>query len=302
MAKTAANDDATSAQATAGPPFEIDRPRRHSMPFVFASPHSGRDYPAEFVAASRLDSLSLRKSEDSFVDELFAAAPTNGAPLLKANFPRAYVDPNREAWELDPRMFTGKLPRYVNSTSARVYAGLGTIAKVVSNGEEIYAEPITFAAAKRRIEATYMPYHEALRRLLEETRNKFGRCFLIDCHSMPSVGGPLDNDRGIGRVDFILGNNHGATCGAELTDLIDTTLTDAGYVVRRNNPYSGGYTTRHYGKPRTGIEALQIEINRQLYMDEARVEKAPGFAALKQCLDYLIKTLSEADFMPKAAE
>ncbi len=293
------NDLDTGPQPAA---FEIDRPNIQSIPYVFASPHSGRNYPEHFIAASRLNALEIRKSEDSFVDELFADAPGYGAPLIKALFPRAYVDPNREAWELDPRMFEDKLPRYVNTSSARVYAGLGTVARVVSNGEEIYDGKITFAEAKQRIEAAYIPYHQALAGLIQVTKDRFGHCILIDCHSMPSVGGPMDRDHGAHRVDFVLGNNHGDTCAPELMKLADTTLSAAGYVVRQNNPYSGGFTTRHYGKPRNQVQALQIEINRHLYMDEARVERWPGFAALKKNLSHLIAVLAAAEPARLAAE
>ena len=294
-----ANDLDTGPQPAA---FEIYRPDFQSIPYVFASPHSGRNYPEHFIAASRLNALEIRKSEDSFVDELFADAPGYGAPLIKALFPRAYVDPNREAWELDPRMFEDKLPRYVNTSSARVYAGLGTVARVVSNGQEIYDGKITFAEAKQRIEAAYIPYHRALAGLIQETKNRFGHCILIDCHSMPSVGGPMDRDHGAQRVDFVLGNDHGDTCAPQFMKLVDTTLSAAGYVVRQNNPYSGGYTTRHYGKPRKQVQALQIEINRHLYMDEARGERGPGFAALKENLNHLIEVLAAAERTQLAAE
>ena len=291
-----------SSTTESAPHWEALLPERQSAPVVFASPHSGKDYPPDFVASSPLDLLALRRSEDSFVDELFAAVPNHGMPLLKALFPRAYVDPNREAWELDPRMFEDKLPRYVNTSSARVYAGLGTVARVVSNGQEIYDGKITFAEAKQRIEAAYIPYHRALAGLIQETKNRFGHCILIDCHSMPSVGGPMDRDHGAQRVDFVLGNDHGDTCAPQLMKLADTTLSAAGYVVRQNNPYSGGYTTRHYGKPRNQVQALQIEINRHLYMDEARVERGPGFAALKENLNHLIEVLAAAERTQLAAE
>ena len=208
------------------PAFLIEWPERQTIPFVFASPHSGRTYPDEFVTASRLDQLTLRKSEDSFIDELFGAVSVNGAPLLKATFPRAYVDPNREAWELDPRMFEDRLPAFVNTKSARVFAGLGTVARVVSNGEEIYSRKLAFAEVKTRIETLYEPYHAALRGLIDGTRAAFGHCILVDCHSMPSVGGPMDNDPGTQRVDFVLGNNHGATCHPRLIQYVEAVLAE----------------------------------------------------------------------------
>lgn len=275
------------------PPIEIMWPEKRTMPFVFASPHSGSHYPADFVAASRLDPISLRRSEDSFVDDLFATAPDHGAPLLKAHFPRAYVDPNREAYELDPAMFEETLPDYVNTKSVRVSAGLGTIARVVTNGEEIYDGKLKFADAIQRVESTYTPYHSALKQLIAATKSTFGVCFLVDCHSMPSIGGPMDDDHGKGRVDIVLGNNHGNACAAELMAFADDCLTGLGLAVRRNNPYSGGFTTRHYGQPKAGVHALQIEINRSLYMNEDAIERNGGFAELKECLNTLVTKFAD---------
>ncbi len=275
--------------------IEIVGPDIQSIPFVFASPHSGRNYPTNFIAASRLDPVKLRRSEDSFIDEIFAAAPEHGAPLLKACFPRAYVDPNREAYELDPSMFEDDLPDYVNTKSARVFAGLGTVARVVTNGENIYHRKLKFAEAEARIENLYQPYHAALRRLIAETKEKFGKCLLIDCHSMPSIGGPMDDDSGNQRVDIVLGNNHGATCDAELMNFVDRTLSNSGLVVRRNSPYSGGFTTRFYGQPKKRVHGLQIEINRALYMNEETIERGPGFGGLVATMTNLVAALAEFD-------
>src|SRR5690242_233944 len=151
-------------------PFKVLHPAAQTVPLVFASPHSGRDYPPEFLADARLDPLSLRRSEDSFVDELFAAAPEFGAPLLAATFPRAFCDPNREPWELDPAMFEGELPGWVNSSSSRVSAGLGTIARIVASGETIYRRKLSFAEAERRVQRYWQPYHDCLRELIGATR------------------------------------------------------------------------------------------------------------------------------------
>src|ERR1700748_365181 len=166
--------------------LDVHEPAARRLPLSLASPPSGSEYPADFVAASRLDPLALRQSEDSFVDELFAAAPQLGAPLLSARFPRAYLDANREAYELDPGMFSDALPSYVNAGSPRVRIGLGTIARIVANGENIYADKLLFADAERRIECLYHPYHQMLRRLVQETSAIFGGYLLVDCHSMPS--------------------------------------------------------------------------------------------------------------------
>ncbi len=283
-------------------PFVIERPKHQTIPFVFASGHSGSVYPVDFIAASRLDPLTLRKSEDAFVDELFGAATANGAPLLRATFPRAWVDPNREAWELDPRMFEDRLPSFVNTKSARVFAGLGTVARVVANGEEIYNRKLTFDEVAKRIEWAYEPYHAALRGLIDETCKSFGHCIVVDCHSMPSVGGPMDNDPGNARVDMVLGNNHGATCQARLMQFVDAVLSEAGYTVRINNPYSGGFTTRHYGQPRRGIQTLQIEVNRALYMDEQAIARSSGFAQLQADLTRLVEALSNYEPASIAAD
>lgn len=284
----------TAVRATHAP-IEILTPAEQSAPMVFSSPHSGRDYPAGFLAQSPLDAVTLRRSEDSFVDEIFSAAPRLGAPLLKALFPRAFCDPNREAFELDPSMFGERLPDFVNTRSPRVAAGLGTIARVVASGADIYGRKLRFEEAHARIETTYRPYHAALSELIAKTRLHFGTCVLIECHSMPSIGGPMEDDAGKRRrVDIILGDGHGTTCAPGLTALAERLLTDQGYRVTRNAPYSGGFITRHYGRPRTGVHALQIEINRALYMDECRIERAPSMAMLTESVTAMIGGLCDA--------
>ncbi|MBT4934126.1 MAG: N-formylglutamate amidohydrolase [Rhodospirillaceae bacterium] len=284
-----------SPNNTPSSPLDILRPGKWSAPLVFASPHSGQDYSQAFIDASRLDPLALRRSEDAFVDEIFAAATAYGAPPLRARFPRVYVDPNREPFELDPAMFKDALPAHVNTTSSRVAAGLGTMARVVTSGEEVYNDKLHFDDAKSAIEATYIPYHEALKGLLEEARQQFGGCLLVDCHSMPSVGGPMDRDPGFRRVDFILGDRYGASCAPELTDLVEQTLQSMNYVVTRNNPYAGGFTTEHYGKPEAGCHTLQIEINRALYMNEMKISRSDGFEKLTEDINRLMEVLATID-------
>src|SRR5579862_2119935 len=208
--------DGSAIIATSGlAPLDVRRPYSRVLPLVVASPHSGSDYPAEFVAASRLDPLTLRRSEDSFVDEIFAAAPRLGAPLLAARFPRAYLDVNREAWELDPTMFADALPGFVNGRSPRVRMGLGTIARIVASGEEIYARKLRFAEARQRVELLYQPYHQALRQLVDETAATFGGCLLLDCHSMPSAAGAGGGQDGI---DIVLGDCYGASCAPHIVE------------------------------------------------------------------------------------
>jgi N-formylglutamate amidohydrolase len=286
---------ATARETDEPPVIDIVRPPRQTAPVVFSSPHSGRDYPANFVATSRLDPVTLRRSEDSFVDELFGAAPSHGAPLLRALFPRAYVDPNREAFELDPAMFEDALPDYVNTRSARIAAGLGTVARVVASGEEIYGQLLTFADAAARIERYYRPYHAALRRLVEDTRDMFGACLLVDCHSMPSIGGPMDRDSGRHRVDFVLGDNHGRSCAPQIVDMLSAELRKLGYNVARNDPYSGGFTTREYGRPGARVHALQIEINRAIYMDETAMERGARMPGLIADIERLVALLAAID-------
>lgn len=272
--------------------FEVATPLQPTIPLVLASPHSGTDYLPEFLAAARLDSHALRKSEDSFVDEIFGDSVHCGAPLIKALFPRAYVDANREAFELDPAMFIDPLPPYVNSRSPRVVAGLGTIARVVASGEDIYRGKLRFADALKRIDCYYHPYHQALRRLVDRTYRQFGICLLIDCHSMPSNRGLFDYDIGrYGRADFVLGDCYGTACAGPITDTAEDMLQRCGYSVMRNTPYAGGFTTRHYGQPRSGIHALQIEINRDLYMNEATLVRKPFLATLRDQMTSLIATL-----------
>ena len=274
--------------ATLPPPFVLTRPEPQRVPLVVASPHSGRDYAQAFLAATRLAPLDLRRSEDSFVEELFESATAHGAPLLCAQFPRAYCDPNREPWELDPAMFADALPEWVNTTSPRVGAGLGTIARIVTSGEAIYRGKLRFAEAEERVRACWQPYHDALAGLIAQTRQQFGCCLLLDCHSMPAGTGRLSGP------DFVLGDAHGTACSARVTALVEQVLTQSGYQVRRNDPYAGGYVTRHYGRPREGVHALQIEVARRLYMDEAALSKATGFLLLQDRLNALMGAVARS--------
>lgn len=282
--------------ASPGPePYQIIHPARQKAPFVFASPHSGRHYPDDFIGASALDVTTLRASEDFYVDELFASAPQRGAPLLQALYARAFLDVNREPWELDPAMFDGPLPEYVNSRSGRVSAGLGTIARVVSSGTNIYRGKLSFSEAKQRVESIYMPYHNEQNELMSKTREQFGCAVLIDCHSMPSAGDtygdmPLRRPRAK-MPDFILGNRYGRSCAPAVIDVAEALLNDRGYSVVRNDPYSGGYSTRRHGDPKQGIHAMQIEISRAIYMDEVDLSRSEGFSTLASDMSDLVDQL-----------
>lgn len=270
------------------PPFEIIAPARHTSPFVFNSPHSGRIYLKDFLAASRLPLSRLRKSEDSFVEQLFAPAASLGAPLLHAHFPRAYLDVNREPYELDPALIAGALPGYANTRSARVIGGLGTIARVVSESEEIYRSPMTLGEALERVNSLYKPYHAALSGLMDASMRKFGIAVLIDCHSMPSA--PL-SDTGEERPDFVLGDRFSASCNPNLTRLAAGQLTGMGYAVAFNKPYAGGFITQHYGQPGKGRHALQIEVNRALYLNEANYQRSKGFGRLRRDIGRLVEAM-----------
>jgi N-formylglutamate amidohydrolase len=276
--------------ASAESALDMRQPAARAVPLVLSSPHSGAAYPSDLLAASRLDPLTLRRSEDSFVDVLFGAAPELGAPLLAARFPRAYLDVNREPWELDPTMFADTLPSFVNARSPRVRMGLGTIARVVASGEEIYARKLCFAEAKQRVDALYYPYHQALRGLLEETQEAFGGSLLIDCHSMPSAA---CLSGGTEAADFVLGDCHGTSCAPEIIEAAREFLSERNFTVALNAPYSGGFTTGHYGCPERRRHALQIEINRALYMDERSYRRKPAFSRLAAEMTGLIDRLSE---------
>ncbi|MGD9536586.1 MAG: N-formylglutamate amidohydrolase [Alphaproteobacteria bacterium] len=294
-------DSASAARAATLRPYEAEpirilAPTQQRAPLVLASPHSGSFYHPAFLAASRLDPLALRRSEDCYVDQIFAGAPAEiGVPLLAALFPRAYLDPNREPYELDPGMFRDALPGHVRSRTDRVRAGFGTVARVVSSGTEIYRERLYYAEAEARIATLYEPYHHALQRLVEATVARFGGAILIDCHSMPSIGGPSDTDAGQTRHDIVLGDRHGASCAPRLADAAEAALARLGFNVARNDPYAGAHTLKRYGQPKRHVHALQIEINRALYVDEATLAKLPGFDELGRKMMRFLHTMAALD-------
>ncbi len=273
------------------PAVEVSAPARLLTPFIFASPHSGRRYPPELMRMSRLDRHALRQSEDSYVDLLFDAAPAHGAPLLRALFPRAWVDVNRSRDELDQRMFADPLPVSADTRSNRVRAGLGVIPRIVADGQDIYNRKLKFFEARRRLADCYDPYHLALGRLIGEARTRFGCAVVIDCHSMPSAGGApfRDGDRAI---DIVLGDRFGASCAPCIPAVVEQTLSSTGYLVSRNAPYAGGHVASAYGRPGEGVHVLQIEINRALYLDERRIARTSGFDRLRLNLQKLVNELA----------
>jgi N-formylglutamate amidohydrolase len=268
--------------------FEILAPAQWVVPAVFNSPHSGSLLPKSFLEQSRLSAAALRQSEDCFVDELFMTCQAAGAPLLRSLVSRAYIDLNREPYELDARMFMENLPGHMNPGSPRVASGLGTIPRLVAEGEEIYRGRIHLSDALERIETIYRPYHRTLTALLNECFNATGFSLLVDCHSMPSSAVKANNTRS---ADIVLGDRFGAACSIEISQFMDEVLSHAGFRVVRNRPYAGGFITETHGTPRHNRHALQIEINRALYMDEAKLEKKIEFRDVQTLLAKVISDL-----------
>jgi N-formylglutamate amidohydrolase len=271
------------------PPVVVARPRHRTTPVIFCSPHSGRVYPAPFLAMSRLTPLALRRSEDAYVDQLFTCAMNYGAPLVAARFPRAYLDVNREPFELDPKLIEGVLPAGANTASARVAGGLGTVPRLVADGEDIYWGRVPVAAAMLRIDRLYRPFHAALAALVTETVAAFGVAVLVDCHSMPSASvGAVPSQR----PHFVIGDRFGTSCAVEITRTITRCLVASGYDVQSNRPYAGGFITEHYGRPHGRVHAVQIEINRALYLDEAKVAPRVDFQDFARVIDGLVARIA----------
>lgn len=286
---------------TTGASFELQEPRGALSRAVFSSPHSGRFYPEHFIRRSRLDPLSLRASEDAFVDELFGAAPEFGAPLIAATAPRAYVDLNRAPEELDPSVIEGVRATGLNP---RIAAGLGVIPRVVAEGTAIYSGKISRAEAAERLARHHAPYHDALGRLLRRARALHAQAVLFDCHSMPSDAlrsAPRVRGR---RPEIVLGDRFGAAAADWAMAETQAAFEAAGFAVARNAPFAGGFITQRYGRPSQGWHAVQIEIDRSLYLDERRIEKRIDFAAVAQALRGVIARLCGREPLaaPLAAE
>jgi N-formylglutamate amidohydrolase len=281
--------------AEAEAPFVLIEPLHRTAALVFSSPHSGRRYPEGFLAEAHAPLPSLRRSEDAFVDELFAAAAAHGAPVLCATYGRAFVDLNRDPWELDPDMFIDPPPRSRLALTSRVQAGLGAIPRISGDGAPIYRRRIALAEAERRLALAHAPYHAMLGNLISETVESFGAAVLVDCHSMPSSA------RGPQGPDIVLGDRFGASCHPCVTALAEATLRRQGYRVARNSPFAGGHTVQSYGRPQRGVHALQIEINRALYMNERSLAPSFGFARVKADMTRLVETLASAELHQRLA-
>ncbi|PRY24254.1 N-formylglutamate deformylase [Aliiruegeria haliotis] len=283
-------------------PFRLSLPANRTTCVVFSSPHSGCDYSWDFLRRSVLDEMSIRSSEDAFVDRLFETGTGFGAPLLAARAPRAFVDLNRGADELDPAVIQGARSLTHNP---RVASGLGVIPRVVSNGRAIYRGKLPLAEARGRLNGFWHPYHERLQSLLDESKNAFGSSILVDCHSMPheavqSVPGS-DNRK----PHVVLGDRFGAACSPEIMDRVEVAFTRAGLRVARNAPFAGAYIAEHYGRPSRKQHAIQVEIDRSLYMDERKIQPSRDFSGFRETLRGVISDIADIGrlaSMPLAAE
>lgn len=281
--------------------YEVVHPDRRTSCVVFASPHSGRDYPWTFLRKTVLDEMTIRSSEDAFVDQLFASAPQMGAPLLKAGAPRAYIDLNRSAEELDPALIEGVRRQGHNP---RIASGLGVIPRVVANGRAIYRGKLSMIEAERRIELYWQPYHDMLQKLLDGAHQQHGQAVLIDCHSMPHEAMDGVARTGMPRPDVVLGDRFGAAAGSDVIDHVEAAFAAAGFTVVRNAPFAGAYVTQAYGRPSRNQHAVQVEIDRSLYMDERLIRPSANFESVRKRLRGVVAEISAMgqSRVPLAAE
>lgn len=270
--------------------YQLIHPEKRTTSVVFASPHSGRDYPWSFIRRTNLNEHTVRSSEDAFVDQLFDCAPQFGAPFLKAGAPRAFVDLNRSSDELDPALIEGA-PR--QGHNPRVASGLGVVPRVVANGRAIYSGKIPMREAERRIEKYWRPYHEALQAQLDQAHVIFGQAILVDCHSMPHEAMDSVARRGIRRPEVVLGDRFGAAADEAIVSRIEAAFVNAGLVVTRNMPFAGAYITQHYGRPVRGRHAIQIEVDRALYMNETLIRPNGNFENFRALLRNVIAEISD---------
>ena len=269
--------------------YHVHRPMDLNTCAVFASPHSGREYPRSFMRQTLLDKHAIRSSEDAFVDDLFAAAPDHGAPLVTAGMQRAFVDVNRSEDELDPALIQGVRR---SGHNPRVASGLGVVPRVVANGKAIYSGKITRAEAQRRIDDYWRPYHAALRAELDAAKAMFGQAILLDCHSMPHEAMDSVAQSGAPRPDVVLGDRFGAAASDQIVSLVEAAFHAAGLSVARNTPFAGAYVTQHYGRPSSGVHTIQIEIDRSLYMDERQIRPHAGFDAFRKLIAGVVEEIT----------
>jgi N-formylglutamate amidohydrolase len=281
------------------PAFKSYIPDIRTSPIVLASPHSGRHYPRSFTRQTRLPTAKLRTVEDGYIDQIFDLESARDFAAICALFPRTLVDVNRSADELPPYILHELRHDGPFVISPRARVGLGVIPTRINMDQDIYRHSLSADEVSQRLDHLYHPYHNALRSLLAETREKFGQAILIDCHSMPGV-----DTHGNRRSDIILGDFYGQSCQPHTTQMIESILSSLGYDVSRNDPYAGGYTTQHYGQPDTGIEVIQIEINRDLYLDTTNFTPNTNFDTLAHDMQHMVQQLIQnfACITPIAAQ
>jgi N-formylglutamate amidohydrolase len=283
------------------PAFRLEMPAQTTTPVVVASPHSGRHYPQDFLEASVLDERGIRSSEDAFMDMLVAGAPGLGAPLLAAEYPRAFIDLNRSPDELDPGVVDG-VGRVVQTP--RISSGLGVVPRVVANGRAIYRGKLSRAEAEARIDAVWVPYHRQLDALMQAATDRYGIAVLLDFHSMPHEALDSVARPGASRPEVVLGDRFGASAAGHLVDALEAGFVEAGLTVSRNAPFAGAYVAQRYGRPGQRRHAIQVEIDRALYMDERMIRPNADFDRVKRILTGVIARVAGTlpGSMPLAAE
>jgi len=263
-------------------------PGSKPIPLVLDSPHSGTAYPDDFDHLPPRD--VVRQAEDTHVEALYAAAPSIGATLIEALFPRAYIDPNRHRSDIDPQLLADAWSEPI-TPSLKTELGIGLVWRLAHGGVPMYARKLSAAEVRRRITDFYEPYHACVSAALDRRHAAFGAVWHINCHSMPAVGDVMSEDPGRARADFVLGDRDGSTCAPEFTAFVARTLTGLGYDVAINDPYKGVELVRMHGRPAQRRHSLQIEINRRLYMDESTLSRHSGFATLQSNLQSLLGAL-----------
>lgn len=281
--------------------YTVTLPEVQTSSMVFASPHSGRFYSREFLRRSVLDDVQIRSSEDAFMDQLIAPATQFGVPILTATIPRAYLDLNRACDELDPAVVQGVRRRGHNP---RIASGLGVIPRVVANGRAIYSGKITLEEANTRIDRYWRPYHDRLGDLMAQTKQSFGRAVLVDFHSMPHEAVRAMTHSGLSRPEVVLGDRFGAAAHGDIVERIETIFLEAGLKVSRNTPFAGAYITQAYGHPSRGRHAVQVEIDRGLYMNEQHIRPNGNFDSFSKLMARIVEQIAQIgqQKLPLAAE
>ncbi|WP_406721415.1 MULTISPECIES: N-formylglutamate amidohydrolase [Thioclava] len=269
------------------PAFKLSVPDPVRTSVIFSSPHSGRYYPSDFKQNTALDLLRLRSSEDAFVDDFMRLAPDLGACSIAATYPRAYLDLNRAKDELDPGIIDGLRHR---GSGSRVAAGLGVIPRVVSGGRAILRGKISVEEAQNRLDDIWEPWHGRIASLMEDVHAIFGEAILVDLHSMPSEA---IEAFGLRRPEIVIGDRYGSSASERIVEGIEAAFAETGLSVSRNAPFAGAYIAKTYGQPNLGRHAVQIEINRALYMDEARIERRADFPEFQALMDGVLTRIAD---------